>query len=226
MSLITAALFDLDGTLIANEDHVIDSYNESLEALNLPIASRQLLRNIQGKSFEVTAAEIGVPDSKLEEFAVIFWEKMAEFSTPPVVLPGVFELLEFFYNNNIPMGILTNNRSNIAKNACSMAGLSKYFQHYLGSNDVKPKPAKDGIIALCESLNVSPCSSVLYIGDSVSDVLAAHNAGVTGYGVCCMVDYEKRFTSEVIQYCKSVGCQFTHFLDSNDLVSWLKSKFN
>lgn len=62
-------------------------------------------------------------------------------------------------------------------------GLVKMCESIHGADTVAaPKPEPDGLYQVCDELAVKPCDSV-YIGDSPSDALAAHNAGMPSIGV-------------------------------------------
>ncbi|KAL0249194.1 hypothetical protein GEMRC1_004427 [Eukaryota sp. GEM-RC1] len=220
---LTHCFFDLDGTLVENVEHVIDAYLESLDALCLPLTTRSHLRNIQGLSFETTAEAIGVPEHLLADFSDIFWEKMATFTTPPLVLPGVMELLNHLKQSNISCSIVTNNRSYIAANACKIAGLDSFFDYYLGSDLVEPKPNPEGICALCKKYDIDPSEKVLFVGDSVSDLGAAMNAKVQGICVVEEKDFKVRFTDDVMEDFERHNFKFEHFVDCFELTNYLKN---
>ncbi|KAL0205663.1 hypothetical protein P9112_000970 [Eukaryota sp. TZLM1-RC] len=208
---ISAAFFDLDGTLVENVEHVVDSYLDALLHFKLPTTTRQHLRDIQGLSFEATCNVIGVPEDLVADFSVVFWKKMEVFNSTPELLPGVLELLHYLDKHNIPMSIVTNNRTHIAKAACKMAGIDHFFKNYLGSDVVDAKPNPAGILKLCSLHNIVPSEEVLYIGDSSSDMKAAMNAKVTGVWVVSSKDFEVRYTNDLNQYFDDCGFRFSYF---------------
>lgn len=62
-------------------------------------------------------------------------------------------------------------------------GKIRYFDEIIALEDVKnQKPAPDGILKILKRLNITPDNAV-YVGDTVDDMIAAREAGVTGVAV-------------------------------------------
>ncbi|MDR2443058.1 MAG: HAD family hydrolase, partial [Deltaproteobacteria bacterium] len=61
--------------------------------------------------------------------------------------------------------------------------IAKYFDTAVGSSDVpRPKPEADMLLTVLKQLGVDSSKS-LYVGDSLSDMTCARNAGVKALGL-------------------------------------------
>jgi len=95
------------------------------------------------------------------------------------LLPGVKALLLSLRNEKkVKLGLVTNVGKKAIEEALTKLGLAGLFDVVITRNDVELlKPNGEGIRIAIEKL-ASDHSSTLFIGDSVTDVLAARDAGV------------------------------------------------
>ncbi|KAL0230048.1 hypothetical protein PCE1_003612 [Barthelona sp. PCE] len=191
-------LFDLDGTLIDNAPHVTRCYQKSMVSLGYTEPAYQFVYDLQGISFEDTCRALGVEEERIPEFGEIFWVHMASFDEAPTVFPHVRETMEFLKNEGIKMGIVTSNYASIAETALKLVDLHHYFSAFIGSDVCKKtKPNPDPILACLKLLDHDDLDSVLYIGDSESDVKAMANTGIKGFWVIEDDHYERRINAEL-----------------------------
>ncbi|KAL0228535.1 hypothetical protein RCL1_004678 [Eukaryota sp. TZLM3-RCL] len=218
----SAVLFDLDGTLIESTLS-ITSYLHCIQDLSLASKTLEEVRNLQGLSVEKTAVLFGCTEEQIPYFVERYWYHMANTNYTPTVLPGVFEFLKMLQHREIPMAIVTNNIVPVAHNSCRNANLFEFFSYWSGVDLHVPKPSPNGILSACETLNVKPNSNVLFIGDSVADMMAACRASVTAICVLSREDFDKRFTTEVMQEFTSQGFFFKHFTSCLSLIEEFNS---
>jgi phosphoglycolate phosphatase len=106
------------------------------------------------------------------------------------VFPGVEQALQVLENAELPLCCITNKESRFALPLLEAAGLRERFPVTVCADrpeDRKPSPSM--LLDACRQLGVEP-ASLLYVGDSPSDISAARRArcrvvAVTyGYGDC------------------------------------------
>jgi beta-phosphoglucomutase-like phosphatase (HAD superfamily) len=79
--------------------------------------------------------------------------------------------------------------------------LYQRFQAIYGADEVpKPKPFGDGLVQVCETLNVLP-SDCVYVGDAPSDGMAAKAAGMKAIGVIWGAHTEESLRSSQVFDC-------------------------
>jgi HAD superfamily hydrolase (TIGR01509 family) len=94
------------------------------------------------------------------------------------IYPGLKEILFKLKNNNYPVGIFTGKGRGSSMITLTKLGVDKYFDLIVTGDDVEnPKPSPEGILKFVNKFKLDP-KKVLMIGDSVSDVKAARDAGV------------------------------------------------
>ena len=92
--------------------------------------------------------------------------------------PAAAGLLESLGARGAKVGILTRNRSDLARVTLEAAGLDSYFRpvDVLGRDDAEPKPSPEGIQKLMNSWGGQPHDTVM-VGDYVFDLMAGRAAG-------------------------------------------------
>jgi phosphoglycolate phosphatase-like HAD superfamily hydrolase len=157
-------------------------------------------------------------------FAQVFWEQMADFSTAsPKLLPAVRTFLATAHAAGVLLGVVTSNRSYIARNALAACGVDSLFSYYVGS-DIVPnqKPSPDPVFACLQGLGlpISPdtLGATLFVGDSASDVGAALAAGVGRTAWVVPEEFHARRIDTVAQFDQS---QFDWFSSVAELQTTL-----
>ncbi len=94
------------------------------------------------------------------------------------IFPGVHELLDFLQKEKMPSGVVSNKNGEMLREEAQTLGLSSYFQCFVGSYDTpKDKPHPLPLLHALEKLHLSPGHDIWFVGDSLADVLCAHQAG-------------------------------------------------
>lgn len=110
------------------------------------------------------------------------WEIVENFEREGMknlsVEEGVFTMLKELKENGIQMAILTNNSREPTLEVLNRYSISNYFDLVIAREDVtKMKPDKEGIEIIIKKLSWNP-ESVIFIGDSWVDGVAAKNANI------------------------------------------------
>jgi len=191
-------VFDLDGTLIDSAQDLCNSVNATLEHVNRPPLSDELIAKYIGNGAlmlvrRAFAAEDGVePGEELlaaayKYFLDYYREHKLDYT---YAYEGVLEALDALHKvhdqldtpaqaNTPPraMAVLTNKPVRPAQAICEALGLAPYFLNIYGGNSfATKKPDPEGLLTLMKEANAKPEETVM-IGDSQVDVQTARNAG-------------------------------------------------
>ena len=92
-------------------------------------------------------------------------------------MKGLYSLLKALKGKNISIACLTNDEHRRAQDILEFLKIGEFFQLILGGNEVKcPKPDPEMIESACKKLRLDP-QQIVYIGDTVSDMIMAKRAG-------------------------------------------------
>lgn len=185
-----ALVFDLDGTLVDTAPDLTLVLNWLLVREGRKPVAELSVRHMVGRGarhliLQGMTATGATPDeaelSRLTtDFIAYYGEHIADAS---VAFAGVSETLEIFRAQGIAMGVCTNKPVGLSRQLLDALGLSPYFSVVLGGDSLsvrKPDPLH--LLATLEAMGHKPHSSVM-VGDSISDVQAARDAGVPVVGV-------------------------------------------
>ncbi|MEG0239675.1 prolipoprotein diacylglyceryl transferase [Anaerorhabdus sp.] len=176
-------LFDLDGTLLDTEPAILETYrhlfekyrtaeefdkDKQLEVLGPPLA----------KMFPKYFPDKNV-DELIKEYREYNFKIHPEFVKP---MENAEDLLKTLKEEGYKIGIVSTKFNDGVKLGLDLFNLTQYVDIIVGHNDVKHgKPDPEGIFKACELLNEGH-DSCIYVGDSATDIYAAHNAGVYSIG--------------------------------------------
>lgn len=92
-------------------------------------------------------------------------------------MSGLYSLLEALNGRNIPLACLTNDEHRRAQNTLEFLKISAFFSLILGGDEVTcSKPDPEMIKTACQRLMLFP-KEIVYIGDTVTDMIMAKKAG-------------------------------------------------
>ena len=185
-----ALVFDLDGTLVDTAPDLTLVLNwlllregrQKVDELSVRHMVGRGARNLILKGMSATG---DVPDedelSRLtRDFIAYYGEHIADSSLP---FAGVTETLDHFRARGVVMGVCTNKPEGLSRQLLDALNLSQYFRAVLGGDSLavkKPDPLH--LLKTLEAMKNLPHEAVM-VGDSISDVQAARNAGVAIVGV-------------------------------------------
>ncbi len=189
-----AIVFDLDGTLIDSIPQVAAAINATLEEVRRPALPLDTIRGIVGEGAQVTMerALAATGDVSGLDTAVMVDRYLAHYLADPAsrttVFPGVVEVLEQFVAAGMVMGICTNKPGATTRPVLSALKLDRFFIAVVTADDTEHrKPDGRHILATLAAMKADRTQAV-FVGDSRTDLAAAHDAGVCavlvtyGYG--------------------------------------------
>ncbi|WP_407423883.1 HAD family hydrolase [Methanobrevibacter sp.] len=186
------AIFDFDGTLIDSVDDVVVSFNMALSKYDLPTLTREdYIGYLGGNIDEIVSLVLrdkSTPEN-IESFKKVyldFYESSKKEATVP--FPQSHDILERLQQNDVSLAINSNRFTYSIE-----LFVSKFFSdidfiaiegHEM---DFPSKPDPYGLNKIIEKANVG-LDEAIYIGDSITDIEVAKNAGIDcvivrwGYG--------------------------------------------
>ena len=182
---LSAAVFDLDGTLIDSAPDIAAAVNKIMTRLaqkQLPVeyvetfigdGSRSMLsRILDDKGIRHTDSQL---DDYLREYMRLYEQ---EPTSRTLFFPGVKRDLDLLRQNGLKLGICTNKPHALTMLVLKSLNIDHLFDFVLGA-DAAPrrKPHKQHLLSVIEGLGITPDDAV-YVGDTDIDLECAKSAGV------------------------------------------------
>ncbi len=183
-------IFDMDGTLLNTLPDLTVVVNKALEMEGFPTHSQEEVLSYVGNG-ALALARLAVPDEATEEqaqnvfrnFKALYGEFGMALTTE---FEGMNETLQALKAAGKKLGIMSNKFEGGVRDveAKFFPGL---FDVSHGESDAIPrKPDPTGLLVCAGEMGVVP-DNCAYFGDSATDLVAAHNAGM--YAVGCTWGY-------------------------------------
>lgn len=170
-------LFDLDGTLIDTNQLIIDSFKHTYKKhLNLDVEDREILQHF-GEPLITTLQRYATENvQELYNTYIDFNEKAHD--TTVSLCCNIRECLQQLHDMGCKMAVVTAKRGKIAHQGLELFDIKKYFSAFVTLDDTKlHKPHPDPVYKAMEILGAVPEETVM-IGDSIFDIMCAHNANI------------------------------------------------
>ena len=189
------ALFDLDGTLVDSAPDIADAVDIALAACGRAPIGEEVVRGLLGNGAvrlihrALTGRHDGEADASLYAEA---YRQFVDAYQPRVfkrtrLFPGVEEVLVGLTAAGWTLGCVTNKPARFTVPLLTAAGIAKHFAVTLSGDSLPTKkPAAEPILHAATAVGVA-LSGVVMIGDSVTDLSAARNAGVRA--ICVSFGY-------------------------------------
>jgi phosphoglycolate phosphatase len=174
-------IFDLDGTLVDSAPDIAESVNRTLKDWHLPtVDPRRVIGWIgEGSRQLITYAfEDAGSDADIDEVMPGFLEHYAETALDGAAYPGVVDTLASLHADGIKLAVCTNKNEEFVRPLLDARGMSPYIDAVVGANTLpQRKPSGVPLLHLATQAGVA-VADVLMVGDSESDMRAAHDAGM------------------------------------------------
>lgn len=195
--VIELVAFDMAGTTIDDHGSVYVALQRSVEETGATVAEADLQKWMGTDKLTAIGALMKLGGQEPETSRVAaqferFREILAELyrENPPVALPGVADALAELRDRGIRIALTTGFDDDVALPLLESVGwtVGEGGEHLLDavvttSHVAAGRPAPYLIHHAMELTGVRDVHAVLAAGDTVVDLLAAHNAGVIGVGV-------------------------------------------
>ena len=189
--ILSGIVFDMDGVLVDTERMGQAIWREAGAMMNCPGPAENYTHFI-GRSWPDSQREmirLFGEDFPIEEFYrnchLVANRRLAEEGVP--MKPGVFELLDFLKERNIPLGVATSTLRDRAMKRLESAGLLPYFRTVTTGDQVEhSKPDPEIYRKACRSLGLDPATAMA-VEDSRNGILSSHGAGMMAVMVPDMI---------------------------------------
>jgi phosphoglycolate phosphatase len=185
--------FDLDGTLVDTAAEISEAANRTLAEFGLarmpedritPLIGRgshALMRAVLRQILAEGGAPILPPEATmLARFDAHYADTTGRFSAP---YPGAHEALTLLRERGLRLACVTNKEQVHARRLLRRHGLDRHFELVIGGDSLpQQKPHASVLRSVAATLGV-PVASMVHVGDSAIDVMAARNAGVRAWAL-------------------------------------------
>jgi len=184
-------IFDVDGTLVDSQAHIVGAMADAFDALRIPVPSRAEILGVVGLSLPLALARLapalGARD--LERLGAAYRESfMTRRDRAPVgevapFYPGMRALLDALSaQDDVLLGVATGKSRRGLERLVEAHGLGPLFVTTQTADDHPSKPNPAMILAALAETGVAPDRAVM-VGDTTFDIEMARAAGVRGLGV-------------------------------------------
>lgn len=176
-------IFDFDGTLVDSITDVAICFNNTLKYFGLKTYPIELYNNFVGGNLDTVITRLlenqdyrEVNIEELKKYYLNLYLNSKKENTKPY--DGIVELLKKLESQNIKMAINTNKKQILVEELCNKFFADINFQKIVGFNEDFPsKPNPSGVYNILDYARVDK-NEAIYIGDGLSDINTAMNAGI------------------------------------------------
>ena len=187
--MITAVIFDIDGTLVDSVDLHAEAWQVALERFGKKVSFAEVRRQI-GKGGDqlmpvfLSQREMEKFGEELEQYRSKLFKK--EYLPRVTAFPGVRQLFERIRQDQKRIALASSAKGDELKTYKTIAGIDDLIEAETSSDDAeRSKPYPDIFeAALAELGDVAP-DKILVIGDTPYDAQAAGKANLRTVGLMC-----------------------------------------
>ena len=187
--MITAVIFDIDGTLVDSVDLHAEAWQVALERFGKKVSFAEVRRQI-GKGGDqlmpvfLSAREMEKFGEELEQYRSKLFKK--EYLPRVTAFPGVRQLFERIRQDQKRIALASSAKEDELKTYKTIAGIDDLIEAETSSDDAeRSKPYPDIFEAALEELGDVAPDKILVIGDTPYDAQAAGKANLRTVGVLC-----------------------------------------
>jgi HAD superfamily hydrolase (TIGR01549 family) len=207
----------MDGTLTQTNQLIYDSFNYIAQKYAGRTYSVPEITAMFGPPEEGSLLAIVRPeqiDEVMKDYLAFYRAHHNELAQ---IYPGIEDILRSIKESGKKLAVFTGKGTHTAMITLQEFHIDKYFDFIVTGNDVvKHKPSSEGLLKIMEHFTLQP-DELLMVGDSVSDVKAAREAGV----MIAAVLWDSYAKEKVLQ----MKTDFV-FDNTKEFQDWLIEQFN
>lgn len=200
-------IFDFDNTLFDTSAGMEICYINALKKIGISY-KKELLNEFIRESLQDTYLRYKNNLKNFHEFEKEFLDSSKKFMCEKTVsFFDTEKTINTLKNLNINLAIVTGKPKERVYEILSKYNLISSFDYIIGYNDYKKsKPDPESLLSCIDKYNYS-LNDIVYVGDSISDMIAAKNAGINAIYInrenTFVSEYETIYSlSELISNCK------------------------
>lgn len=173
-------IFDFDGVLADSLQPMLAYAQQVCYELGYPCTPTQKdLENLENMQFSEFGRQLGIPEAKIETFVAHNFELFSGRTETLPLIPGMdFTIREL--SKLAVLVVITGNSRAVVKNFLTAHGLQAEFHSFQAAEDDGSRVEK---ILKVKSQNGGSNCDFYMIGDAVSDIRAAREAGIKSVAV-------------------------------------------
>jgi len=207
--MLKGIVFDLDGTLIDSLPVTLNGFNSIFEKLGEKRRSPAEIMSHFGLGEDKIFEKI-LGSEKSSSAYDLFKQYTQDHLSDIVLHDGVSELLNQIKAHQVPTAIVTGRSWSTTEVILRHHGILDSFLAVIAHDHVtQPKPSPEGIHLALKQLKLKP-EEIVYVGDSVVDVLASHSAGARSIAALW----------DGLIHQEALNLQKPHYLAQNPLDVW------
>jgi HAD superfamily hydrolase (TIGR01509 family) len=187
--MITAVIFDVDGTLVDSVDFHAEAWQRTIREFGKEVSFQDIRSQIGKGSDQLlpvfwTRAELEKVEEPLNEFRSALFKR--EYLTRVKGFPKVRELMELILSHGQKIALASSAAGDELQAYKKAAGTDDLIQSETSKDDAdKSKPHPDIFEAALKQLGHPPKEDTIVVGDTPWDIKAADKAGMRTIGVLC-----------------------------------------
>lgn len=173
-------IFDFDGVLANSIDPMLEYAQQVCQELGyLRVPTQEDLEVLEKMEFSEYGLQLGIPQDKVDEFVSRNIDLFNNRDEPLAIVPKMDRVVVKLANSST-LAMVTGNSHVVVNKFLQAYKLKGVFQQILSVEDKGNRVEK---ILRLKALYDYPAGEFYFIGDSVSDIRAAHEAGINSVAV-------------------------------------------
>lgn len=180
-------IFDVDGTLIDSQDHILAAMNHAFAAVGHDAPARREVLSIVGLSLPEAIARLAPQfDPALQDAIVTAYKQSfntQRLASHPPLFPGARQALDDLAGrDDVLLGVATGKSRRGLDHILAVYGLEGYFFTRQVADDHPSKPNPSMILAALAETGIAPARAIM-VGDTTFDIDMGRAAAVRTLGV-------------------------------------------
>jgi HAD superfamily hydrolase (TIGR01509 family) len=176
---LSCVIFDIDGTLARTNQLIFATFNHVAQLHLGRVFTPEEIIGLFGPPEEGAVEKVfgtAMVPRIMDEMCAYYRARHKDMAAAH---EGIVAVLALLRNHGIRLAVFTGKGRRTTMITLDELEMMPFFEHVVTGNDVRCfKPSPEGILQVLEAFNVSPRETVM-VGDSMSDLTAARDAGVT-----------------------------------------------
>ncbi len=178
MKRLSCIIFDIDGTLTQTNELIFATFNHVTEKYIHRVYTPPELISMFGPPEEVCIKRLVGGEHVGDAMNDFYHYYESHHPRLADAYRGIEEILALLKDRGILLAVFTGKGQRTTLITLERLGIKKYFDLIVTGDDVENhKPSGEGIRKVMNTFHLGP-DEVLMVGDAVSDVKAAHEAGI------------------------------------------------